>query len=115
VIKGDFLRRFSPGDVVDSSADFATFGGDIFKGPTSNIFYGLRSAPLVDSDPFGYLQLDILPNADLHLDAFAFQDNEVDGAPIPTGVPEPGTLSLFVVGGAALLAARRRKKQKAAA
>jgi len=114
-----FLRRFSPGEVVDGSAIFDTSGDDPFKDPGKR-FYGLNIIPeelqasKVPSDPFGWVDVNLLNNGDLRLNEFAFED-DTSGAPIPAAVPEPGTLSLFAVGGAALLAARRRKKQKPAA
>jgi len=112
------LRSFTPGETVDGTATFATSGSDALPfllKPVDNIFYGLKTVGL--EDPYGWVQLDYLGNGDLHLDAFAFEDNKVDGAPIsgdPVDLPEPGTLGMFAVGSAALLAARRRKKQKAA-
>jgi hypothetical protein len=105
---GQLLDFYGPGDHInDASSTFDTSGNDIFFKPASNIIYGLKSVDV--TDPFGYVQLDVLGNTDLHLDKFVF---ETDPNATVTVVPEPGTLSLFAAGGAALLAARRRKKQK---
>jgi hypothetical protein len=101
------LDFFKPGDTIDDSLLFAPQGIDLIFKPANNIVYGLKSVDL--SDPFGFVQLDVLPGNDLHLDLFAFQDTPGKPAVV---VPEPGTLSLFAVGGVALLAARRRKKQQ---
>lgn len=101
------LQFFVPGDVIDDNLTFSTNGEDFFFKPANNAIYGLKSVDAADS--FGFVQLDILPNTDLHLDLFAFQDTPGEPAKV---IPEPGTLSLFAVGGAALLAARRRKKQQ---
>ena len=102
------LQFFHAGDVIDGSLDFSkTQGEDNFFKPANNVIYGLET--LGKDDPWGFVQLDVLPSGDLHLDLFAFQDTP--GQPVVV-VPEPGTLSLFAVGGAALLAARRRKKKQ---
>jgi hypothetical protein len=101
----DFLH---PGSVIDDNLTFDTQGSDFFfSKPANNVVYGLKSVDL--TDPFGYVQLDVLGGGDLHLDLFAFQDTPGEPAVV---VPEPGTLSLFAAGGVALLAARRRRKQQ---
>jgi len=101
------LDFFHAGAVIDDKLTYNTAGQDFFFKPANNVVYGLKSVDV--ADPFGFVQLDILPNTDLHLDLFAFQDTPGQPAVV---VPEPGTLSLFAVGGVALLAARRRKKQQ---
>ena len=101
------LDFFVPGSSIDDSLTFDTEGVDFFFKPANNVVYGLKSVDL--TDPFGFVQLDVLGGGDLHLDLFAFQDTPGEPAVV---VPEPGTLSLFVVGGAAMLAARRRKKRQ---
>jgi hypothetical protein len=112
------LREFSPGDVVDSTVDWNTSGSEpIFSKPANNIIYGLQSVDLADAATFGYVQVDVLASADIHLDGFAFETDPGVGAVVAalpdTKVPEPGTLGLFATGAVALLSTRRRKAKRA--
>jgi len=116
------LATFNPGDVVDSNANFSqsgslkTFGtikvgpGDFVPGPKlddGNYFLGLDEIAGVP-DPYGWLEITVT-GGNPALDAFAFEDVDGVGAPIPA-TPEPASLALFAVGGSAVLAARRRRR-----
>src|SRR5258706_1284270 len=110
-IPGADLRRFNPGEAVDPLAIFHASGEDIILpiDDSRSIFYGLQSIPDPTLDPFGWIQITAAGNSFTVL-SYAFQDNATQGAQIPTGVPEPGTLSLFAVRAAAVIAARHLKR-----
>jgi hypothetical protein len=114
----DCLAILNPGDVVDGSLTFASTGAfetdSIVFGPRDDghYFFGLNAIPNSSPDPFGWVEISLndgLPT----LERYAFQDNEREGATVPTEVPEPAMLPLFAVGAAAVLAARRRKRAQA--
>jgi hypothetical protein len=109
------LRTYSPGSVVDGSANFETAGefktSDFFPMGTpsnGNYYFGLDD--VAPSDPFGWAEI-TLNDGTVTLDRFAFEDNNTDPAPIPA-LPEPTPLSLLAVGAAAVLVLRRKKAQK---
>ena len=60
-------------------------------------------------DQFGWIGVNRSGN---QLDAFAWGYETEPGAPIAAGVPEPGTLSLLVIGSRALLRRRKRRGRK---
>lgn len=123
------LQTFAPGSSVDGSANFGsggqfpikTYNGTGFTyAPDGDYYFGLSDGSVPAADPYGWLEI-TLDNNSVILDRFAFQDNAVSPAVVPTDpteptdVPEPATLSLFAIGGAAVLAARRRRKRMQAA
>ena len=112
-IDGCKLQTYSPGQMVDGTANFQSTGyktTGVFPPlgeadyDTGNYYFGLDD--LATPDPFGWAEITLNDSA-VTLDQFAFEDNNIDPAPIP--VPEPTPLSLFVVGAAAVLALRRKK------
>jgi hypothetical protein len=107
---GFTLEILQPGDVVDGSLNFDTFSSiNLASLGDGTYYFGLNAIPNALPDPFGWIEISL--DGDIPtLERFAFQDNPIDGAIIPSAIPEPAMLPLFAVGAAAVLAARRRRR-----